>query len=179
MVKIFCAGLFATALLTSGVRAAAISATEVSVDGCTVLSRIVHAEVLSAAKYGPSRSGPWRIQVGQGDIEVCEHASKTVSRAFTLAWSSAGVDVAWGRGDADEYCRRGFLSRCKPECNPNSVSTFNPASERVMNSWTIVSKAVMSDMYNPFSSDIVSFRYDDLKLRLGLSLRSIGALNDH
>jgi hypothetical protein len=48
-----------------------------------------------------------------------------------------------------------------------------------MNSWTIVSEAVMSDMYNPFSSDIVSFRYDDLKLRLGLSLRSIGALNDH
>jgi len=83
-----------------------------------------------------------------------------------------------GRGDADEYCRRGFLSRCNPECNPNSASTFNSASKKVLKSWTIVSKAVISDMYNPISSDIVSFRYDDLKLRLGLSLRSIGALNE-
>jgi len=178
MVKKICAGLLATALLTSNVSATAVSATEIAVDGCTILARIVHAEVLSAAKYGTSRSGPWRIQAGQGDIEVCEHASKTVSRAFTLAWSSAGVDVAWGRGDADEYCRRGFLSRCNPECNPNSASTFNSASKKVLKSWTIVSKAVMSDMYNPISSDIVSFRYDDLKLRLGLSLRSIGALNE-
>ena len=93
MVKIICAGLFATALLSSSVSVAAVSATEIAVDGCTFLARIVHAEVLSAAKYGPSRSGPWKIQAGQGDIEVCEHAAETVSRAFTLAWSGAGVEL--------------------------------------------------------------------------------------
>ena len=59
------------------------------------------------------------------------------------------------------------------------MATLSNASNKVESSWVVVSKATMDDMYNPLSSDIVSFRADDLKLRLGLSLRSIGARGNH
>jgi hypothetical protein len=48
----------------------------------------------------------------------------------------------------------------------------------VQNSWSAVMQSVMREMYNPISSDEVRFRDDDLRLRLGLSLRSLGGRND-
>lgn len=147
----------------------------VTVDGCARLARVIYAEVSSAATYGPGRAGPWVIDIGQGDLSVCSHAAKTVSQAFTLAMRNAGVDVRWGpsSGDTDGYCQRIFLSRCYPGRSPHDGQTFSATAKLVRQIWAAVSRAVMSDMYNPVSSDEVRFRDNDLKLRLGLSLRSL------
>ncbi len=153
--------------------------TEVTVDGCAMLARTVYSEVSSSAIYGPANAGPWLIDQERGDILVCEHAAKTVSRAFTAAMLSAGIDVSWqtdrsGRtAGRDRYCRSAFLS----QCNPDKIQPSGKASDAddtiVKKTWGIVAKAVMREMYNPISSNEVNFRLNDLKLRLGLTLRSV------
>ncbi len=155
--------------------------TPVAVDGCAKLARVIYTEVSASATYGPGRSGPWLIDLGQGDISVCKHASRTVSRAFTSAMMSAGFDVNWRRDDDDgpadpgDYCLSHYLSQCYPKRYPYPVSGFASSSDLAMigKSWAAVSQAVMREMYNPISSDEVRFRESDLKLRLGLALRSV------
>ena len=152
----------------------------VAVDDCAALARIIYTEVSAAARYGPGSSGPWIISSGQGDIALCEHAARVVSRAFTSAMMSAGIAVYWDnfpqqRGD---YCLSGLLSQCYPKRDSVFLVADNADSVLVSKIWTVVSQAVMRQMYNPFSSDEVRFRSDELKLKIGLSLRSIGA-NDY
>lgn len=174
-----------SALLVSLVSGFAVGQTlaqpvPVAVDGCAKLAQVVYAEVSAAALYGPGNSGPWLIDQGQGDIAVCAHVAKTVSQAFTSAMMSAGMEVSWHRDhydgppDPGDYCLSGFLSQCYPQPSPPlSNSILGAQDTLVRNSWAAVSQAVMREMYNPFSSDEVRFRDNDLKLRLGLSLRSI------
>jgi len=168
--------LLLTALAASDSEA---RSTAVTVDGCAMLARTVYSEVSSSAKYGPANAGPWLVDQERGDILVCEHVAKTVSRAFTAAMLSAGIDISWQRDGAGRtagrvhYCRSAFLS----QCNPNEIRLSGTGSELgdtiVKNTWGIVAKAVMREMYNPISSNEVNFRVNDLKLRLGLSLRSV------
>lgn len=152
---------------------------EVTVDGCAMLARTVYTEVSSSANYGPANAGPWLIDQVRGDILVCEHVAKTVSRAFTAAMLSAGVDVSWhtdrsGRtAGRDLYCRSAFLSQCNLDKIRPSGRGSDADDTIVKKTWRIVAKAVMREMYNPISSNEVSFRLNDLKLRLGLSLRSV------
>jgi hypothetical protein len=152
----------------------------IAVDGCAKLARIVYSEVASAAVYGPGRSGPWLIEQAPGDISICEHAAKTVSQAFTSAMMSAGLDVNWRRDwdygipNLGDYCLSGFLSQCYPERAPLSSIASSADTTLVLNRWAVVSQTVMKEMYNPISSDEVRFRENDLRLRLGLSLRSAG-----
>jgi len=150
--------------------------TPISVDGCAKLARVIYSEVSASAIYGPGKSGPWLIDLDHGDISVCTHTAKTVSTAFTSAMLSAGFDVDWRRDDdhPGDYCWSGFLSQCYPDRYPLSSQMFNTESSFVQRSWAAVSQAVMREMYNPFSSDEVRFRDNDLKLRLGLSLRAVG-----
>lgn len=147
----------------------------IPIDGCAKLARVIYSEVSSAALYGTSRAGPWTISLGEGDLIVCDHAAKTVSRAFTSAMRSAGNDVTWGRHDTSngDFCWSGFLSQCYPDRSRLSYSSTGFNEDFVAKSWSAVSRAVMREMYNPFSSDEVRFRDSDLKLRIGLSLRSI------
>lgn len=162
-----------------GLTAQAASAQQiaVTVDGCAKLARIIYAEVSAAALYGPGRSGPWVIDPGQGEISICTHTAKTVSHAFTTAMLSAGFTVSWDKQfiDPGDYCDSGFLSQCYPDRDPLLAPTFSVDTVFVQESWMIVSQSVMREMYNPFSSDEVRFRDNDLKLRLGLSLRLAGA----
>jgi hypothetical protein len=146
------------------------------VDGCAKLARVVYTEVSAAAVYGPNRAGPWAINLGQGDLSVCKHTAKTVSQAFTSAMLSAGIEVSWAGDNTDsgDFCLSFYLSQCYPDRNPLSNSIIGTDSRFVQKSWAVVSQSVLREMYNPFSSDEVRFRDDDLKLRLGLSLRSIG-----
>ena len=113
-------------------------------------------------------------------ISVCEHAAKTVSNAFTSAMSSAGIDVSWSRGatQSGDYCWGHFLSQCYPDRNPLDAPTIDGSGAFVQQSWSIVSQAVMREMYNPHSSDEVRFRDSDLRLRIGLNLRSASRHND-
>ena len=152
----------------------------VTADGCAKLARIIYAEVSAAALYGPGKSGPWIIDPGQGEISICTHTAKTVSRAFTSAMLSAGFTVSGDRrfNDHGEYCDSSCLSQCYPDRDPPLASTFSADMAFVQESWAIVSQSVMREMYNPFSNDEVRFRDNDLKLRLGLSLRLAGAKAD-
>ncbi len=153
------------------------SAREVSVDGCATLARAVYSEVYSAAAYGPGWSGPWLINSDPGDIVVCKQASKTVSRAYTSAMLGAGIDIVWRGSDNDpgDYCLSAFLSQCYPDRYPLDTSMSVTTQRYVQNSWTAVMQSVMREMHNPISSNEVRFSDDDLRLRLGLSLRSLGA----
>jgi class 3 adenylate cyclase len=149
----------------------------IAVDGCAQLARVVYSEVSAAALYGPGRSGPWVIDGGQGDIAVCRTAAKTVSQAFTSALLTAGVDVGWsnGGGDPGDFCLSAFLSQCYPSRFPYSAA--QAADDTFMQqSWAIVSRAVMQEMYNPISSNEVHFRDTELELRIGLSLRAVGSV---
>ena len=150
--------------------------TPIAVDGCAELARVIYAEVSAAAVYGTSKSGPWTISLGQGDVSVCKHTAKTVSRAFSSAMLSAGIGVSWPSDDTDpgDYCLSHYLSQCYPDRDRVSYSMNGADAAFVQKSWSVVSQSVMREMYNPFSSDEVRFHDDDLKLRLGLSLRSIG-----
>jgi hypothetical protein len=158
---------------------------EVTVDGCAMLARAIYSEVSSSAIYGPGNAGPWLIEQERGDIELCEHVARTVSQAFTSAMMSAGIDVDWRRDRNDDfpagqghYCLHAFLSQCNPKRYPPSGSASSRDDSVVQKTWAIVAQAVMREMYNPISSDEVSFRSNDLKLRLGLSLRSISGSGD-
>ncbi len=171
------AALFACLLYVGNVQG---QITPVTVDGCAKLARVIHSEVSAAAMYGPGKSGPWLIDPGQGDISICTHAARTVSRAFTAAMKSAGVAVKWHVNDAwanpipSDYCLNAFLAQCFPaRSSVNAVDRGDP--DFVQRSWALVAKAVMREMHNPVSSDEVRFRDNDLKLRIGLSLRSIDA----
>lgn len=147
----------------------------IAVDGCARLARVIYSEVSAAAVFGPGKSGPWVINLGQGDLAVCKHTAKTVSQAFTSAMLSAGIEVSWPNGAMSngDFCWSGFLSQCYPDHDRLSNSINSTDAAFVQQTWSVVSRSVMREMYNPFSSDEVRFRDDDLKLRLGLSLRSI------
>jgi len=154
---------------------------EVTVDGCAMLARAIYSEVSSSAIYGPGNAGPWLIDQKRGDVVLCEHVAKTVSQAFTSAMLSAGIDVSWRRGRDDsrgQYCLSAFLSQCNPARYRASGGASSANDSVVQKTWAIVARAVMREMYNPISSDEVSFRSNDLKLRLGLSLRSINGSDD-
>ena len=163
---------------------AAARPTEINVDGCAMLARAIYSEVSSSATDGPANAGPWLIDQGRGDILLCEHAAETVSRAFTAAMLSAGISVSWGSdrfddiAGRDEFCRTSFLSQCNPDKYRLSGQAFSAVDAVVQETWAIVAKAVMREMYNPVSSDEVSFRSNDLKLRLGLSLRTIHGVDE-
>ena len=184
MVRRTFAVLLLPLLLVLTVSDAHARSTEISVDGCAMLARAIYSEVSSAANYGPGNAGPWLIDQKQDDILVCEHVAKTVSRAFTAALLSAGIDVSWHRDSSgrtagrDHYCRSAFLSQCSPDNDPTSGEASSVDDSIVLKTWAIVARAVMREMYNPISSDEVNFRSNDLKLRLGLSLRSIQGADD-
>ena len=151
--------------------------TPIAVDGCAKLARVIYSEVAAAAAYGPNRSGPWAINLGQGDISVCKHTAKTVSQAFSSALQSVGMSVSFGPDDNrnGDYCWGGFLSQCYPGRDRLGYSVIGTDFSFVSKSWAVVSQSVMREMYNPISSDEVRFRDEDLRLRLGLSLRSMDA----
>jgi len=172
--------LLVSLLITLPDRDARARPIDVAIDGCAMLARAIYSEVSSSAIYGPGNSGPWLIDQTRGDIVLCEHVAKTVSRAFTSAMLSAGIDVGWRRYRNDSsghYCLSAFLSQCIPDRFRASGGTFSDNDSVVQKTWAIVARAVMREMYNPVSSDEVSFRSNDLKLRLGLSLRSINGLD--
>ena len=160
------------ALLSLGVASA--EAVPVDVDGCAELARVVYSEVQASALRGPGQSGPWLMSPEAGEIRICKTAAKTVSRAFSQAMMGSGRDVQWDRyrGRGGEYCLSGFLSQCYPDTSLDYASTSTSVSY-IQKSWMVVLQAVMREMHNPVSSDEVRFRKDDLKLRLGLGLRSI------
>lgn len=147
----------------------------VGVDGCAVLARAVHSEVSAAALFGPGKSGPWVIDTGRGDIVMCTTTARTVSRAFTSAMSTAGYAVSWDGviTDPRAYCIRSFLSNCFPNRNERLPGAGDADAAFVHETWRVVSASVMRQMYNPYSSDEVRFRVSELKLQLGLSLRSV------
>ncbi len=156
----------------------------IEIDGCAKLARVVYSEVSTAAVFGTDRAGPWTIDLGRGDLVICNTVAKTVSQAFTSAMLAAGIEVSWGRVDygrvdhgGGDFCWSGFLSQCYPGRERLAYSTIGGDIDFVQKSWSVVSQAVMREMYNPFSSDEIRFRDADLKLRLGLSLRSVS--RDH
>ncbi|HNP64595.1 MAG TPA: hypothetical protein PKH39_11735 [Woeseiaceae bacterium] len=173
--RTFAALITLSVLVLSGVTAEA-QLKPVAVDGCAKLARVIYSEVSAAALYGPARGGPWTIDLGQGDLEVCEHAARTVTRAFTAAMQVAGIGVSWGpdRNQNGDFCWSGFISQCYPNRDRVDYLSRGPDAEFVTRAWATVSHTVMREMYNPFSSDEIRFRDDDLKLRLGLALRSVG-----
>lgn len=148
----------------------------VLVDGCAELARAVYDEVSGAAIYGAHRGGPWVISQRHEHVSVCETTTRTVSRAFTQAMASAGIEVRWtapeaGPGPGD-ICQSAFLSQCYPDRYPlgQTDAVF------VQSSWAVVSQSVMRAMANPFSSNEVRFRPNDLRLRIGLAMRSVERL---
>ncbi len=172
--RIFAALIVASVLMLPGAEPQAQNKL-IAIDGCAKLARVIYSEVSTAALYGPSRSGPWTINLGKSDLEVCEHTAKTVTRAFTSAIRNAGLPVSWGiSGNRNgDYCLSGFISQCYPDRDRLRYSSIGYGTDFVARSWSVVSQAVMREMYNPFSSDEVRFRDEDLKLRLGLALRSV------
>ena len=172
--------MLAALIVALFVAPAAVSATPktIAVDGCAKLARIVYSEVSAAVRYGPRRSGPWTIDTGRGDLVVCEHVAETVSRAFASAVGTAGIDVSWGVDEDVDYCPGGFLSRCHPNRDRRGSSMAGARTSFVDGSWSAVTRVVMRSMYNPFSSDEVRFRVNDLKLSLGLALRPVDRFDD-
>jgi len=167
-------GVTVLVLLAGDVRAQQVS---IEVDGCAMLARAVYEEVSAAALYGPGKSGPWLINPRQAEISECKTTARTVSRAFTSAMSSAGIKVDWGSNRArnGDYCLSHILSQCYPNRDPHSSMPDSANASFVRQSWAVVSQSVMRAMANPFSSDEIRFRSDDLKLNIGLSLRTIDA----
>ena len=153
----------------------------VSVDGCAELARAVYEEVSGAAIHGSYHSGPWVISPRFEHVSVCETAARTVSRAFTLAMASSGIDIRWSEAGAGprpgDVCLSAFLSQCYPNRGGLPGQRGGADAMFVRTSWAVVSQSVMRTMANPYSSDEVRFRPNDLKLRIGLALRSIDRLN--
>lgn len=143
----------------------------VSIDGCAQLARIIHAEVSSAMRNGPERAGPWVIESGTAEPSTCATAATTSSRAFAAAMRSAGILVEWSEGA--EVCPRAFISQCRPHrrIEPGAFPQVYP--DVVASAWDIVARSVMENMFNRHSSDEVRFAENDLRLQIGLRLRTL------
>lgn len=163
-------GVVCSLILVSNARAQQIA---VSVDGCAKLARAVYEEVSGAAIYGSHRGGPWVINPRHEHVSICETTTRTVSRAFTMAMASAGIEVRWSVPESDpspgDYCLSAFLSQCYPRRYPLGQTD----AMFVQSSWAVISQSVMRAMANPFSSNEVRFRPNEMKLRIGLALRSV------
>ncbi len=170
-----CLAAVAASLLLAAAGTAQADLRPVEIDGCAHLARVVYQEVSAAAIYGPGQSGPWLIEANRGDIQECTTVARTVSRAFTSALQSAGIRVRWMNGtiESGDFCASGFLSQCYPDRGGPGGGGLDLDNQIVQRSWSIVSQTVMREMYNPISSDQVRFQDGDLKLRMGLSLRSV------
>ena len=153
--------------------AGAANAEAIRINGCAELARVVYDEVQSNALYGPGQSGPWYISAGEGAIHECRTTSETVSRAFTHAMQSAGYTVSWrgAKPDAGNYCYSHYISQCDPY--GGGFLPTDPVPGLTHKAWFVVSQSVMREMANPHSSDVVRFRSNDLRLRIGLALRGI------
>lgn len=185
MAKRIFAALFIAGVLVAPANEGYALESEIGVDGCAKLARAVYDEVHSTMNSGANRFGPWAINIGADEISICKTASRTVSRAFTSAMLSSGVKVSWGGfqdsgwdwPDSGGFCLSHFLSQCYPEKRElgNNVVLSDTSNDvqKVVPRWLAVSEAVRQQMYNRHSSDEVQFRDSDLRLRLGLSLRSI------
>ncbi len=148
----------------------------VEIDGCALLARIVHDEVGSAALYGPGNGGPWRLDPALDRPHECGTVTRTVSRAYTSAMTSAGYDVRWhdGKDRSGDHCFSMHLPQCYPNRDGSDFDTTASSTDFVQQTWSVVSQTVMRHMANPHSSDVIRFNGASLRLRLGLSLRTIG-----
>ncbi len=167
--------LACSALATGLYGTAGAQEVDVTADGCAELARAVYDEVAAAAVAGPQRSGPWVIGRHFQGVSVCRSATKTVSGAFRLAMASVGVEVRWSDEPMDpgDYCLSGFLAQCYPRRVTMTSGSSNPNALMVHQAWSVVSQAVMRTMANPYSSNEVRFDPDQLRLQLGLVLRTI------
>ena len=147
---------------------------EVTADGCAELARAVYDEVASAAADA-RRSGPWVIGPRFRPVSTCASATRTVSRAFRLAMASTGGDVRFGREPMDpgDFCLSGFLPQCYPQRYPSIDGGSAPQAVIVHSAWMAVAQTVMRSMANPYSSNEIRFDPDELRLQLGLALRTI------
>lgn len=156
-----------------------------SVDGCAKLARVIYSEVANAALNGPGQGGPWVIEQRIGEPAQCDHAAVTVSRAFASALQSAGISVRFPgvQGGSGDACLSGFLSQCYPNRDPLRIDDdtfgYGIGGNFAGKSWFAVSQSVMQQMHNPYSSDQIRFREAELRLRLGLALRSTRATQPH
>ena len=164
---------FATAALACALCAAPSNAqtVPVSIDGCAQLARIIYVEVAAALRDGPRRSGPWIIEAQSAEPSTCSTAAATSSRAFAAAMRSAGILVEWSKGL--EVCPRAFIAQCRPQRQavPDPMPRAYP--DVVTSAWNIVSRAIMENMFNRHSSDEVRFAESDLRLQIGLRLRTM------
>lgn len=161
------------ALISVGSQPALAQPADYHIDGCAKLARIIYSEVANAALYGPGEGGPWMIEQGLGSDAQCTHVAKTVSRAFTAALGSAGYSTQFDNfhGDAGDACLSHYLSQCYPDRYPltDGVGGYG----LVLRLWSAVTQTVMRQMHNPYSSNQIQFRDSELRLRLGLALRTI------
>lgn len=179
------AALALLAVLVTSTPSAFAEKLSYSVDGCAKLARVVYSEVANAALYGPGNGGPWVVEQNIGVPEQCDHVASTVSRAFASALRSTGVSVRFpsGSGSSGDACLSGFLSQCYPNRDPLRMGYdsfgYNVGASFAGKSWFAVSQSVMRQMHNPYSSDQIQFREHELRLRLGLALRSASARPQH
>ncbi len=163
----------AVALMTLAISARADSMA-VAADGCAELARAVYDEVEAAATSGLRQAGPWVIGPPDRRVSICGSTTRTVSRAFRLAMASAGVDVRWADEPMNpgDFCLSGFLAQCYPRSRTPGGGS-DPVEVMVREAWAAVSHAVMRSMANPYSSNEVRFDPDEMRLQIGLALRTV------
>ena len=133
------------------------------VDGCAVLAQLVYAEVTAVAWYGPRGRGSWTNTPAETRVTVCDHTTRTVSKAFSSAMTSVGAGVRWGypSGDRGDYCLSGFLDQCYPDRNLLGASA---------DAWRAVSRTVQRAMPRGVASDQSLFNDGAMRLALRSAL---------
>ena len=132
------------------------------VDGCAVLAQLVYAEVTTGVWDGPGAHRQAFHGGNESAVTTCNHTTRTVADAFTLAMNAVGAEIRWGypSSGSGDACLSHFLEQCYPERYP--FGGVNP--------WQAVSGTVLRAMPRGAASDQSVFSERALRLALRYAL---------
>ena len=161
-----------TILMTSGDPAHA-QARVGGIDGCTLLAALVYSEVTHAGAVRSHGPGGTFEYTGPGEVKICDHAARAVTRAFSKSLQDLNIYVSWGRHfpNSGDYCDSHYLDQCYPSSHPYMPPMTDGDYAFVMNNWRAIVMALAPTMSG--GTEVGVSHFDQGKLRQSLR-RSLG-----
>jgi len=142
------------------------------VDGCALLEEIIYEEVTAAA-WGMAASDTVQMGIGVSGTATCTQTTHAVSKAFSSAMQSVGLDVVWNPpiDPGMDACLSGVIEQCITTPSPHLVFSRLDDTYFVANTWAAVSKAVKSAMPDGTAADRSIVSRDSLRRAVRSAVR--------
>ena len=151
-----------------GVTPAAAQEPLIGVDGCGILATLVYTEVTESGLRRASGPGSTLMFPSRGDVTICNHMARTVTRAFTRSMQQMNIYISWGphnRGSGD-YCYSHYLDQCYPDNSPFMPPMSGDQFAFVARKWRAVRLALAPTVRAGVEGEVL--RFEQRELRIGL-----------